>query len=863
MKKYLLYIVLFFCATQQFYSQSQEDGVVSFALPVRNSLKFNRYIMNPTFSFVREQNKYVSIYNKRQWVQFDNAPQTYLLSYGGRFSENSGIGVGLFQQDYGVLTTFGGVLNYAYNVAINRESNLTFGMNLGFYKSGINNGKVVTNFPDPSLDNIPSNSLLTINPGINYGTAFLDFGLSINNLALYNLKTSKMVEDDPEQSIQAHLMYTGYLLARDGFFEEAKFSGLVRSEFKKDQTVVSGIAMLSIPKGLWAQAGYNSLYGLSGGIGFNLTSQIAMEYNYEKAMGDLTTFGSSHEITLAYRFKNNERYIYGDDDEQGALITPIKKSRPVKTKPKTVTKPKIDKKAKLAAEEKAKAEAAAKAKLSAEEKAKADAAAKAKLAAEEKAKADAAAKAKLAAEEKAKADAAAKAKLAAEEKAKADAAAKAKLAAEAKAKADAAAKAKLAAAKAKLAAEAKDKADAEAKAKAAAEAKAKAEAQAKTNVNELAELAKAKAAAEAKAKLEAQAKAKLALEAAKAKADAEAKAKAEATAKAKAAEERAKLAAEERAKLAAEAKAKADSAAKAKAEADAKAKEKVVTQPANDSNKPVDELARFTNETKKAQEDLLTKLSEKIASKEQDLKDLKEENDLGDKGIFKQPKPFKSVTAENKALESLKSEIDNVIKKQDDKINELNRLYKESNKKDSTSMYYQKTINELKSVQTQTIKTKENLVSKLEEIKIATEIERKRRIKRATYDNEEDRYEKDRARLNQIKANTSVSSVPLKTEDFDFGEEQSNIQIIKDVKNVESGYYLVIAVHSSVAKRDDFLTKAVEAGQSNINFFYDVNSSKYFIYYEKFNDLAAANNALKEKGSKPYNSKMSIVKIEN
>tara|TARA_R110002033_G_scaffold7149_5_gene26732 strand:+ start:3905 stop:6400 length:2496 start_codon:yes stop_codon:yes gene_type:complete len=831
MKKYLLYIVLFFCATQQFYSQSQEDGVVSFALPVRNSLKFNRYIMNPTFSFVREQNKYVSIYNKRQWVQFDNAPQTYLLSYGGRFSENSGIGVGLFQQDYGVLTTFGGVLNYAYNVAINRESNLTFGMNLGFYKSGINNGKVVTNFPDPSLDNIPSNSLLTINPGINYGTAFLDFGLSINNLALYNLKTSKMVEDDPEQSIQAHLMYTGYLLARDGFFEEAKFSGLVRSEFKKDQTVVSGIAMLSIPKGLWAQAGYNSLYGLSGGIGFNLTSQIAMEYNYEKAMGDLTTFGSSHEITLAYRFKNNERYIYGDDDEQGALITPIKKSRPVKTKPKTVTKPKIDKKAKLAAEEKAKAEAAAKAKLSAEEKAKADAAAKAKLAAEEKAKADAAAKAKLAAEEKAKADAAAKAKLAAE----------------AKAKADAAAKAKLAAAKAKLAAEAKDKADAEAKAKAAAEAKAKAEAQAKTNVNELAELAKAKAAAEAKAKLEAQAKAKLALEAAKAKADAEAKAKAEATAKAKAAEERAKLAAE----------------AKAKAEADAKAKEKVVTQPANDSNKPVDELARFTNETKKAQEDLLTKLSEKIASKEQDLKDLKEENDLGDKGIFKQPKPFKSVTAENKALESLKSEIDNVIKKQDDKINELNRLYKESNKKDSTSMYYQKTINELKSVQTQTIKTKENLVSKLEEIKIATEIERKRRIKRATYDNEEDRYEKDRARLNQIKANTSVSSVPLKTEDFDFGEEQSNIQIIKDVKNVESGYYLVIAVHSSVAKRDDFLTKAVEAGQSNINFFYDVNSSKYFIYYEKFNDLAAANNALKEKGSKPYNSKMSIVKIEN
>ncbi|KXA01255.1 colicin-D domain protein [Citrobacter koseri] len=62
--------------------------------------------------------------------------------------------------------------------------------------------------------------------------------------------------------------------------------------------------------------------------------------------------------------------------------------------------------------------------------------------AENKAKADIAAKAKAAADAKAKADAAAKAKAAAEAKAKADAAAKAKAAAEAKAKADAAAKAR-------------------------------------------------------------------------------------------------------------------------------------------------------------------------------------------------------------------------------------------------------------------------------------------------------------------------------------------------------------------------------------------------------------------------------------
>ena len=182
MNRYFIVILFYFCAVQMLYSQ--EDGVVAFTLPVRNSLKYNKYIINPTFSFVREQSPVLSFYNKRQWVQFDNAPQTYLLSYSGRFLENEGVALGLFQQDYGVLTTFGAVANFAHNISLREDSNLTFGMNLGIYKSGLNRGKVITNYPDPSLENIPSNSLITINPGINYGTAFLDFGLSVNNLIL-------------------------------------------------------------------------------------------------------------------------------------------------------------------------------------------------------------------------------------------------------------------------------------------------------------------------------------------------------------------------------------------------------------------------------------------------------------------------------------------------------------------------------------------------------------------------------------------------------------------------------------------------------------------------------------------------------
>src|SRR5690606_1448951 len=129
------------------------------------------------------------------------------------------------------------------------------------------------------------------------------------------------------------------------------------------------------------------------------------------------------------------------------------------------------------------------------------------------------------------------------------------------------------------------------------------------------------------------------------------------------------------------------------------------------------------------------------------------------------------------------------------------------------------------------------------QIEEATEIERKRRIKKAAYTNEQDRYVQDRAALNLIKKQTGVSAIMPKTEDFDFGEEQSsNIQILKNIPNVNPGFYIVVAVHNDVDKRDEFLKKMVASGQSNVDFFFDVSTSKYFIYYQKYDNIDAATN---------------------
>nr|WP_295705301.1 PorP/SprF family type IX secretion system membrane protein [uncultured Lacinutrix sp.] len=798
MKTLLIVLVLFTSSLQVLFSQEEiNDGVVALNIPIRNSLTFNRFTINPTFSFVREQNKYITVSNKREWTAFEDAPLTYLASYSGRFGENIGAGLGVFQQNYGVLTTFGGLLNFAYNARLQRDSNLTFGLNIGAYKSGLNTGRIVTNFSDPATENVSENFLLTINPAINYGTGFFDFGVSLNNIVAYNFTSSTIIEENPEQAIQGHLMYTGYL-STHGFFDETKFSGLVKTEIKKDETILSGIAMLTVPKGIWAQIGYNTVYGASGGLGLNISPQIAIEYNFEKAIGDLTEFGPSHEISVAFRFKNNNRYDYSSGDEISGLFSNNNSRRR-----RANIKRKQSASRNAIAQQQAKAEADEQAKLLAEQQAKAEADAQAILLAEQQAKAEADAQAKRLAEQQAKAEADAQAKRLAEQQAKAEADAQAKRLAEQQAKAEA---------------------DAQAKRLAEQQAKAEADAQAK----------------------------RLAEQQAKEEADAQAKRLAEQQAKAEA-DAQAKRLAEQQTEL----------------PTDVEVLDEEILNPTDELGKAMLAITKKTEDSKSEQNQLLKRFDAIVKIKDQDLKDLKEENDLSEQGITVEAKPFKSITEENNRLNKIKEDLEVVIKNRNEDIKKLKDLYEENRESntialDNVDLYYRKTIRRLELEQNKAIQAKNQLDIELKDINISTEYERRRRIKRASFDNEDERYAIDRAALENIKKNTTISDEELTEDDFDFGIEQSkNIQILKNIKNEENGYYLVIAVHSDVKKRNDFVTKVIQSGESNVNFFYDVNSSKYYIYYQKFNNIQNANKSLTAKGNKLYNQKMSIVKIEN
>ena len=704
----------------------ESNNTVALNIPVRNSLMFNRHLINPTFSFVREQHKYASIYNKREFVQFNDAPLTYLASYSGRFGENVGAGLSLFQKSFGIFTSFGGVLNLAYNTRLRNENNLTFGLNLGVFNNGLETETIVANFQDPLLGNVPNSLMLTINPGINFGTVFLDFGVSINNLVLYNFESSTLETENPEQGIQGHIMYTGYISSR-GFFDDSKFSGLIRTEVRRNETIFAGNAMLTIPKGLWVQVGYNTAFGGSGGLGINVTREIALEYNYEMAFGDVNPFGPSHEITLAYRFKSKKYYDYSRQDEVAGLLSENKpkyvKTFRYNTKTKNTETPLETITEDVVSAPKDSISIAMEPKIAKVTSQRDSIGLSAKISQERVIKKDSASKPPVILKESI----------------------------------------------------------------------------IQTEITKILDSTKF-----------------------------------------------------------------ADTSEKKMAIIDS-----VSTKDDKLQNKEANEIMASLEETEIQQKELLEQYSNTIESKNETLSNMKEDNDLSEKGLAPKPRVFKSITAENNTLARLKLELDSVTERRSRNIQKLTQLYEDLYEADTiynelVIVNVKKTLNELKTKQAEAKLMNTQLESRLEAINLAIEFEKRRRIKRAEFDNEKERYEQGRERLKYLKESTDLEVTKYKIEDFNFGAQATNnIQILKNVNYTESGYYIVLAIHDDVKDRDDFIKKVIASGESEVDFFYDVNTGKYYIYINTYLSIQNANNQMNNKGTEPYKNKLSIVKIEN
>jgi type IX secretion system PorP/SprF family membrane protein len=312
--------------------QAQDGPVLTFTIPTQNNLLLNRFLINPTFSAVRESDSYLTLYHRNQWIQFNDSPELYMLSYSGKHGERAGVGIGIYQQNIGIITSFGGIGNYAYQIPIQEKMSLTVGINLAYYSSGVNRNRAVSNEPDPALMELRNNSILTLKPGINFSWGSFDIGVYAENLVDYDFKSSEMVEEYSEKTYTSHVVYNHQMLNQEGLFEEGYFRLMARGKFNQtDDFQYGGSLMVNFPKLGWVQAGVDDFFGVGVGAGAHLTRKLSLGYTYEQVTKEgLINFGPTHEITISYRFGGKENA--GTNSKKRAA--PKKKTASVTSKPK-------------------------------------------------------------------------------------------------------------------------------------------------------------------------------------------------------------------------------------------------------------------------------------------------------------------------------------------------------------------------------------------------------------------------------------------------------------------------------------------------------------------------------------------------
>ena len=292
------------------FANAQTDTSDEFLMPSQTFMRFNKNLVNPTLSIFNSYKSEYVAYHRNQWFDYAESPKTYMVNYSGNNYENSGYGLGIYQQEVGIWKSFGGIANYAKGVRLNDETILSFGFNVAYFNSGLNRAKIITGEADPFLEQYDNTSMLVLNPGLSIQFGKFNFGLSGDNLVDYNFKLGEMQTKFGEKTISSHLSYIYSLENASNLFENSSLTFLGRGKYiaMEDFDYSAGI-LYNVPRAGWIQGSYSDYFGVSGGLGINISQKIAIGYNYEKGLGkEITNLGATHEIFLGLTLESNEEF---------------------------------------------------------------------------------------------------------------------------------------------------------------------------------------------------------------------------------------------------------------------------------------------------------------------------------------------------------------------------------------------------------------------------------------------------------------------------------------------------------------------------------------------------------------------------
>ncbi|NND14724.1 MAG: PorP/SprF family type IX secretion system membrane protein [Eudoraea sp.] len=333
MKKGLFIVIL----VMGFYIGAAQDLMLPKDFRQHNLTEYNSSLFSPVFGIDRNNPESIALWARWQWQNIDTDPSTLLVNYSRMLNDESAMGIGFFQHNTGTYLQTGGAVNYSYVLNLENNASISFGANLFAFSQSLADDQFISNSGIVLPPDEEGNSfLIQLAPSLQFAIKNFRIGIVGENLFDYNFSTNERAST-PDDKI--YLGFASYDLPISSS-EDGDNTYIRPMVYYKnipgfdDQYGLS--AIFSTPK-FWVQGGYNSFYGVSGGIGGRIAKKFSIgalaEFGLDEALDDRDP---SFEIVTAYYLGNQDRRkkVVGfevEDDEE--ILVPEEEVLPEEVSP--------------------------------------------------------------------------------------------------------------------------------------------------------------------------------------------------------------------------------------------------------------------------------------------------------------------------------------------------------------------------------------------------------------------------------------------------------------------------------------------------------------------------------------------------
>lgn len=207
-------------------------------LPVYSQYILNNFLLNPAIAGSIEEYSPIRISLRNQWVGFDGAPQTQMLSFHGFLGKGVGLGGFIFHDITGPIRHSTIQFSGAYHLPFKHlNSKLSFGLSMALSGYSLKKEELKADpdgFADPTIDQgINKTVVPDMSFGVYYSSEDYYAGLSVVQLVQSKLNSNS----DNLREVRHYFLFAGYdFWVNDDFTVEPSFllKGTETSPFQVD-----------------------------------------------------------------------------------------------------------------------------------------------------------------------------------------------------------------------------------------------------------------------------------------------------------------------------------------------------------------------------------------------------------------------------------------------------------------------------------------------------------------------------------------------------------------------------------------------------------------------------------------------------